>query len=300
MSDKVLNQDINDRVPENGTVLMAQLLFREKPQQADAEKLEKEFGKLAGNIENTTNDKDKGHDMVNFSCLDYLANFSDKKDIPVLASFMGPFEFSAEKIDELQRSQFWDYKDGAEKIDEFKWNITLVTMLGGGLHYKQQAQLLLAQVDAALKCYPTCEAIYVFHSGKLTTPEAFEECKQYDLSGRFIRLAVNARFFNINGTNGDMIVDTIGFYAFGAADVQVHFNGLDPNHVVNYVYNIASYQFDNEFPIKSGETVDSIAPDGSIQWEPQWITRYEDSLIQPVRTVLDINCGEFAAGTREN
>ena len=97
-----------------------------------------------------------------------------------------------------------------------------------------------------------------------------------------------------------MVVDTIGFYAFGGADVQVHFRGMDPNHVVRYVYNIASYQFNNEFPIKSGETVDSLDRNGNMQWEPQWKTQYEDSLIQPIRTVLDVNCGEFAAGTRSN
>lgn len=30
----------------------------------------------------------------------------------------------------------------------------------------------------------------------------------------------------------------------------------------------------------------------------QWKVQYEDSLIQPIREVLDINMGEYAAGTR--
>ncbi|WP_278606929.1 hypothetical protein [Veillonella parvula] len=30
----------------------------------------------------------------------------------------------------------------------------------------------------------------------------------------------------------------------------------------------------------------------------QWKVQYEDSLIQPVREVLDINMGEYASGTR--
>lgn len=294
MNDKVLDQDTSDKVPEHGQMLMAQLLFCEKPKGADVKKLEKTLRKLVGNVENIS----ERDDMPMFSCADYLADFADKQNIPVVASYLGPVEFSTEKIGDLQRSQFWDYRDGASKIDEFKWCVNTFTMMGGGLHYKEQAELFLAQVDAALKCYPECEAIYVLHSGKLTTPEDFEDCKQYDLSGRFIRLAVNARFFRINGTEDDMIVDTLGFFAFGGADVQVHFHGMDPNYVVNYVYNIASYQFDNEFPIKSGETVDSLDQNGKMQWEPQWRTQYEDSLIQPVRTVLDVNCGEYAAGNR--
>ena len=31
----------------------------------------------------------------------------------------------------------------------------------------------------------------------------------------------------------------------------------------------------------------------------QWKVQYEDSLIQPVREVLDINMGEYASGTRQ-
>ncbi|MEZ3437666.1 MAG: DUF4261 domain-containing protein [Oscillospiraceae bacterium] len=296
MSKKIIDQDTNDRVLDRNQMMMAQLLFTEKPDMADPNALKAALEREIGAVENISDKPD----MPMFSVAKYKAVFKDApQGMPPLADYLAPREFSAENIDEIKRSQFWDYKDGAAKIDEFKWCVDVFAMMSAGLHYKEQAELFLAQVGAALQCYPTCEGIYVLHSGKLTTPEDFEECRQFDLSGRFIRLAVNARFFTINGTADDKIVDTIGFFAFGGADVQVHFHGMDPNHVVNYVYNIASYQFDNEFPIKSGETVDSLDENGSMQWEPQWKTQYEDSLIQPVRTVLDINCGEFAAGTRQ-
>ena len=99
-------------------------------------------------------------------------------------------------------------------------------------------------------------------------------------------------------TSKEMLVDTLGFYVFGGADVQVHFKNMDPDHVVNYVYNIASYQFDNDFPIESGETIDSLDADGRMQRSPQWKVQYVDSLLDPLRTVLDVNCGEFAGGNR--
>ncbi len=139
-------------------------------------------------------------------------------------------------------------------------------MLSGALDYKEQAEFFVNMIDAALRNYPSCEAIYVFASGKLTTPEDFEHSKQYDLAGRFIRLAVNARFFTINNSD-DMIVDTIGFY---------------------------------DFPVKSGETIDGINGNGRIARDIQWRAQYENSLIQPIRTVLDINCGKYAAGQRGN
>ena len=294
MSDKILEQDTNDRVPDRNQMLMAQLLFREKPDMADVNMLKAALERLVGETENISDKPD----MPMFSVPKYKAVFKDApQGMPVLANYLLVHEFSTENIDELKRTQFWDFKDEATKIDEFKWCVDVFSMMAAGLHYKEQAELFLAQIDAALQCYPTCEAIYVLHSGKLTSPEQFEDCKRFDLAGRFIRLAVNARFFNINGTN-DKIVDTLGFFAFGAADVQVHFHDIDPNYVVNYVYNIASYQFSEEFPVKSGDTLDSIGKDGSMQWEPQWLAQYEDSLIQPVRTVLDINCGDYAAGNR--
>ena len=293
MDDKVLNQDLNDRVPDRNVMMMAQLLFREKPEQADPEALKAALEPLIGEVNNIT-DKPE---MPMFATK-YKAFFKDRPEgVPVLANYLGPHDFSAADLNEITRSQFWDFKDGS--IDDFHYFVGVFAMMGAALPYKEQAELFLAQVDAALQCYPDCEGIFVHHSGKLTTPADFEHCKQYDLAGRFIRLAVNARFFNIQGSE-DKIVDTIGFFAFGGADVQLHFHGINPDHAVNYVYNIASYQFTNDFPIKGGETVDSIDENGEMQWEPQWQVHYEDSLIQPVRVVLDVNCGQYAAGKREN
>ena len=37
---------------------------------------------------------------------------------------------------------------------------------------------------------------------------------------------------------------------------------------------------------------------GDMNPDIKWAVQYEDSLIQPVRTVIDINMGEYASGTR--
>ncbi|MBQ9152364.1 MAG: DUF4261 domain-containing protein [Solobacterium sp.] len=93
-------------------------------------------------------------------------------------------------------------------------------------------------------------------------------------------------------------MDTLGFDVFGGADVQVHFRNLKPGHVVSYAYNVAGYQFENGFPIKSGETIDSMNAGGRIQKTPQWTVQDDDALVEPSRTVLDICCGEYAGGSR--
>ncbi len=295
MDKKILDQDTSKKAPEQ-EMLIANLLFREKPAGADADALKAALEKLVGEVD-FANDNPSEHFHM-FAVPKYKAEFKDApQGIPVLANFGVPREFDPKIVDELNRSQFWDYENGSEAIDEFKYCVDVFGMFSGALDYKEQAQLFLEMIDAALQSYPSCDAIYVFASGKLTTPGDFERSKRFDLSGRFIRLAVNARFFTINNTD-DMIVDTLGFYAFGAADVQLHFRGIDPNHAVEYVYNIASYQFDNAFPVKSGETIDGIDGNGRIAQNIQWRAQYENSLIQPVRAVLDINCGKYAAGQR--
>lgn len=295
MSKEILEQDTSQKAPEQ-EMLIANLLFREKPAQADVSAVKAAAEKLMGEISSIS---DKPEYQM-FSVPKYKAVFKDTpQGVPVTANFGAPREFSSKRIDELKRSQFWDYPDGDKAIDEFKYCVDVFGMFSAALHYREQAEFFLDMIDAALQNYPSCEGIYVFASGKLTTPEEFTQSKHYDLAGRFIRLAVNARFFTISNSK-DMVVDTIGFHAFGGADVQLHFHDMDPNHAVEYVYNVASYQFNNEFSVKSGDTIDGINENGRIVQDLQWRAQYEDSLIQPVRAVLDINCGKYAAGDRNN
>ena len=50
--------------------------------------------------------------------------------------------------------------------------------------------------------------------------------------------------------------------------------------------------------IKDGDTIDGMNDEGKMTPEVQWICRYEDSLIEPLRPVLDIDTGKYAAGNR--
>ena len=282
-------------------IMMVQLLFNKKPQTPSADQLKSALEKYLDTPEEVPyiepSEKTTG-EMFMFPLPKYKAVMKDKPEgVPVMAVFMGSDTESGIEADEMKRSQFWDVQDGGNIIDECRYTILLNTIFGAALSYQEQAEIILAQVGAALDCYPECTGIYVQQSGKLTTPEMFEENKEYSLSQRFINLFVNARFFNVPETD-EMVIDTLGFNVFGGADVQVHFKDMDPNYVVNYVYNVASYQFDNDFPVKSGETIDSIDENGDMQMEPQWSVQYEESLVDPLRTVLDINCGEYAGGNR--
>lgn len=151
-------------------------------------------------------------------------------------------------------------------------------------------------LEALAELFPTCEAFFFSGSGKLFEAEEIR-CNQIEGPDRFIRYAVNVRFFTIEGSE-DMLVDTLGMNILFLPDLQYHFHSLDPNWVVNHAYNVASYLLTSGNEIDSGETVDGIK-DGDMDSNIQWKCQYEDALIQPKRPVLDINTGEYAAGNRE-
>ena len=135
-----------------------------------------------------------------------------------------------------------------------------------------------------------------FNSGKLIMAD---DIRKKEITGidRFIRYAVNVRFFNIQGTE-DSVVDTLGLSLLYIEDLQYHFHDMDPNWVVNHAYNLASYLLNNDKPMKDGDTIDSIRK-GMIVQDIQWKCQYEDALIQPTRTVMNVCMGEYAAGSRD-
>ena len=94
------------------------------------------------------------------------------------------------------------------------------------------------------------------------------------------------------------MVDTLGMSTLCLPDLQYHFHDMDVNAVVNHAYNVLLYLYENDCPIKSGETIDGIV-DGHMSHEVQWRCQFENALIQPVREVLDVCMGEYAAGRRE-
>ena len=53
----------------------------------------------------------------------------------------------------------------------------------------------------------------------------------------------------------------------------------------------------NDNPVGDGDTISGLE-NGELDSNVQWTLQYEDSLVQPVRAVLDVNMGEYASGTR--
>jgi len=123
-------------------------------------------------------------------------------------------------------------------------------------NYMDRADLSMDFMEALMELFPQCEAVFFQSSGKLIPRDKIVN-HQIPRQDRFIYFAVNVRFFNIQGTE-DNIVDSIGMSKLFLPDVQYHFHDMNSNWVVNHAYNILSYIYANNAPIKSGETIDGI------------------------------------------
>lgn len=278
-----------------GGVFMVQLLMKEKCDVPTAEGMTEILSKHLGKVE-AFGDQNKEKGFFSFAAWDYQSEFSDAK-VPVQLSIMGCEPFQADRIDEMKRSQMWNCQEDRDRIlSECKYAVTSVDMLGGGLKAQIRANMLMDYLEALLELYPTCEAVYSLNSGKLILADTIRSGQVKGLD-RFIQYCVNARFFNINGTN-DQVVDTLGLSLLYIEDLQYHFHDMDPNWVVGHAYSMASYILSNDCPIKNGDTIDGIA-DGRIVQDIQWKCCFEDSLIGPKRPVLDVCMGEYAAGERQ-
>ena len=280
-----------------GGVFMVQLLMKECCEAPSVQHMAEVLTRHIGRVEAAEPDEKVAETMQRvtlFAAMDHIAHFKNGQG-PVQVSIMPCESFHPEKIDEMRRSQMWDVLDDRDRIlSECKYCIFANDILGGAMDPLERADFLMDYLEALLELYPTCEAVYCLNSGKLVSAETIRSGAVSGLD-RYIRYVVNARFFNVSGSD-NRVVDTLGLSLLYVEDMQYFFHGMDPNWVVGHAYNIASYVLANSRPIKEGDTIDGIAG-GRIEQSIQWKCRFGDALVQPGRPVLDVHMGEYAAWT---
>ena len=287
-------QDLSQKADSQirpGGVFMVQLLMKEKCEMPASERFTEILSKYLGKVEEYGDRKV----CVNFVAHDYISEMKDAS-LPVTLMISDCEEFVQGSIDAFRRSQMWDCMNDRDQIlSECKYQVFANDMLGGGLPARKRANMLMDYLEALVELYPQCEAVYNVNSGKLIKAD---DIRKKEITGidRFIRYAVNVRFFNVEGTD-DSVVDTLGLSLLYIEDLQYHFHDMDPNWIVNHAYNLASYLLNNDNPMKDGDTIDGIR-NGMIVQDIQWKCQYEDALIQPARVVMDVCMGDYAAGDR--
>lgn len=280
-----------DPLVRPGGVFMMQLLMKQPCDMPSEEQMGDVLTKYMGYLESAG----KPDEVAVFAAMDYMAEFQDGQ-APVQLMIGKCDAFKADEIDEMKRRQMWDCGEDRDRIlSECRYQVTANDMLGGALPPKVRADMLMDWLDALLELYPSCEAVYFLNSGKLIRAEDIRN-RQVEGLDRFIKFAVNVRFYNIEGTE-DSVVDTLGLSLLYIEDLQYHFHTMDPNWVVMHAYNVASYLLENDAPMRSGDTIDGIA-EGRIVQDIQWKCRIEGAMIKPERAVLDVHMDGYAAGNR--
>ncbi|MGC6174663.1 DUF4261 domain-containing protein [Lacrimispora sp. 38-1] len=286
-----LKQDLTKQ-EHPGSVFVIHLLMKEKCEMPSKEKMTAVMEKHLGELDCFCHDTK----VAGFAPKKYKVEFKEGSMPPQLM-VMECMKTDGYQIDEIAKSQMWDCENSAEILSECSYHVVATDMLAGAMaNYKDRADMLMNFMEALVELYPECAAVQFQTSGKMFTRDKIIN-HQIPLEDRFIYFAVNVRFFNIEGTE-DMLVDTLGMSTLYLPDLQYHYHGMDPNWVVNHAYNLLSYMYANDAPVKSGETVDGIA-DGHMEQTIQWKCQYENALIQPAREVLDICMNEYASGNRE-
>lgn len=285
-----LKQDLSQKAEPHHLYQMY-LLFREKPKKPETETIRAALEKRFGDVDVVSADRK----LTSFAIKKYTAVF-EEGTMPGQVLMGEATELEQSRIGAMERTQFWDVSNGEELLNSCGYWVLLSDFMSSVMDYKPRCEMLTGWLEIGLELFPDCEAVWIPASGKLLTADQVRKNPQQG-EGRFLYFALNARFFKIENTE-DMIVDTLGLYALGLPDLQYHFHTLDPNLVVNHGYNAAIYIFENNAPIKSGETIDGLDDKGNMSWDVQWKCQYENALIQPARELMDICPGQYAAGGR--
>ena len=270
-----------------------ELLFEDMPKSPTANAVFREAKLRYGDI----NIISRKENHLQFSIDKYVSYNKDNTTSPVELAIGTIKDFHKESISEFERSQIWNIKDSETILNNMKYSLKIWDINAERQIPKERALMLIDFVDIALKTYPTCKAIWIKSAGKLQLAQSIKSFKDVGIA-KYIFSMVNIRFFNIPDTN-EFIIDSMGLSNIGLSDVQFHFKGMNPNKVANLAYSLSRYILSNDDTmIKDGDTIDGMNDQGQMTPDVQWICRYEDSIVEPLRPVLDIETGKYAAGDR--
>ena len=289
---QVFKQDLTDTSVRPGGIFFVELLMPKQCDMPDRDTMIEIFTKHLGPVDCF----DHRRESAGFAPQNYKVHYEDTDaDISPTLMVTDCEKIDKPVLDDFERSQVWDCPNVDELLTECQYRVFATDMLASGLEAKERADMLVKYVDALLELYPSCKAVVFGPSRKFLSRESIENHSDKAVT-RFIYYAVNVRYFSIQGTE-DMMVDSLGMSTLFLPDVQYHFHGMNPDEVVNHAYSVLYYIFEHDNPIGDGETIAGLE-NGDMSPDIQWKVQYEDSLIQPVREVLDINMGEYASGTR--
>jgi hypothetical protein len=195
--------------------------------------------------------------------------------------------------DRLEKAlqQTWDWDEAREAVASTKHMLIANDLLAAAVEPRLRNQQFRGFIRAIQEMAP-CKAMHWINTQQVVQPERFT-FQQGEPGAQPLYGSINVRFFNIQGTTGDCLMDTLGLAVLGFPDIQCHFRGLQPRDVARTLYNVAYYVFQSGDVIKDGETVPGVLEND------RWRCQHEMPLVGPERVILDLDPGaQYAAGKR--
>jgi len=202
-----------------------------------------------------------------------------------------PYSVAPELAGDLRQS--WGFPDAAQVLATCRHSLLVTDMMSSLLEPKARLGLFQDVLAGVLDVVPA-RAIHWRPSAHFLAADRYREAYRQGGAARFFAGAINVRFSTIEDAPGEMIMDTLGLAALGYPDLQCRFRDLDPNDVATVLLNSGCYIYEVGDVIQDGHTIEGTTA-GS-----RWLCQHEDSMLAPLRTVLDLNPGPPHAGGRRD
>lgn len=284
------NKKLAEQYEQQSSVFQMWLLFDHEPVRPDTEVLKASLESKCGKADIISSSTE----LTSFGVKRYMSHFKEG-NLPAQVILGNIMPFRQEDISDAERAQIREVENRDEFLSECTHKILAADMMAA-LETNQRTKLLMNWLEVVADVFKDCKAVWIPSGGKLV-PADLIRSGRVDKADRFVCYCVNARYYSIQDTD-EMLADTHGMCAVGLPDIQCHFKALNPDDMINYIYNIAFFVNQNGEIINDGDTIDGLK-DGEPDENVQWTCRYEDAMVQPMRRVIDICPGEFAAGQRE-
>lgn len=180
--------------------------------------------------------------------------------------------------------QTWNWPEAEDAVAGAGYGLRIVDLMTDDLPPAMRLELFQKVLRAAVTLVP-CAGLHFPLSQCLVSPE---DClaNDPDDDDYFPLLGlVNVRYYTVRDTEDEILMDTLGLYVFGLPDAQCHCTGADPDELGGWLFSLAQYILESNEPVCDGDVIDGV--DGT-----RLIMRYDESLADPGRLVIDLAAGE--------